>query len=103
MTPTATFVTSGDLRLRLRDWAGPHTTPPILLVHGLASNARIWDLAAPLLARDFRVTAIDQRGHGQSDKPTHDYTLATIAGDLAGVLDALGWVRPLIVGHSWGA
>lgn len=103
MIPTDTFITSGDLRLRLRDWAGPHTTPPILLVHGLASNARTWDLAAPLLARDFRVTAIDQRGHGQSDKPTHDYTLATIAGDLAGVLGALGWVRPLIVGHSWGA
>jgi pimeloyl-ACP methyl ester carboxylesterase len=103
MIPTDTFITSGDLRLRLRDWAGPHTIPPILLVHGLASNARTWDLAAPLLARDFRVTAIDQRGHGQSDKPKHDYTLATIAGDLAGVLGALGWVRPLIVGHSWGA
>jgi pimeloyl-ACP methyl ester carboxylesterase len=103
MIPTDTFITSGDLRLRLRDWGGPDATPPILLVHGLASNARIWDLAAPLLARDFRVVAIDQRGHGQSDKPTDDYSIATIAGNLAGVLGALSWTRPLIVGHSWGA
>ena len=103
MIPTDTFITSGDLRLRLRDWAGPDTTPPILLVHGLASNARIWDLTAPLLARDFRVAAIDQRGHGQSDKPTDDYAIATIAGNLVGVVHALGWIRPLIVGHSWGA
>ena len=103
MTPTDTFITTGGLRLRLHDWAGPDTTPPILLVHGLASNVRIWGLTAPLLAHDFRVAAIDQRGHGQSDKPTDDYALATVAGDLAGVLVALDWTRPLIVGHSWGA
>jgi pimeloyl-ACP methyl ester carboxylesterase len=103
MTPTDTFITAGGLRLRLRDWGGPNATPPVLLVHGLASNARIWDLAAPLLAPDVRVAAIDQRGHGLSDKPAGDFGLATIAGDLAAVIGALGWARPLIVGHSWGA
>jgi pimeloyl-ACP methyl ester carboxylesterase len=102
MTPTDTFITTSDLRLRLRDWGGPDTTPPILLVHGLASNARIWDLLAPLLARDFRLAAIDQRGHGQSDKPADDYDLSTIASELAGAIRALGWARPLVVGHSWG-
>src|SRR5262245_32181372 len=103
MPPTDTFITSNSLRLHLRDWGGPDTTPPILLVHGLASNARIWDLAAPLLAADFRVAAIDQRGHGLSDKPADDYSIVTIAGDLAGAIAALGWARPLVVGHSWGA
>src|SRR5262245_27017342 len=103
MPPTDTFITTAGLRLHLRDWGGPDTTPPILLVHGLASNARIWDLLAPLLAGDFRVAAIDQRGHGQSDKPADDYGPVTIAGDLAGAIGALGWAHPLVVGHSWGA
>src|SRR5690242_427701 len=103
MLPTDTFITIAGLRLHLRDWGGPDTPPSILLVHGLASNARIWDLLAPLLAPSFRLVAIDQRGHGVSDKPDDGYDLATIAGDLAQVIDALGWSRPLVVGHSWGA
>src|SRR5262245_5740144 len=103
MPPTETFLTTNSLRLHLRDWGGPEATPPILLVHGLASNARIWDLVAPLLARDFRVAAIDQRGHGLTDKPADGYDFATIAGDLAGAIGALGWARTLVVGHSWGA
>jgi pimeloyl-ACP methyl ester carboxylesterase len=103
MSPTDTFLTIGGLRLHLRDWGGPDTPPAILLVHGLASNARIWDLLAPLLASNFRLVALDQRGHGVSDKPEDGYDLATIAGDLAGAIGALGWSRPLVVGHSWGA
>ena len=103
MPPTDTFLTIAGLRLHLRDWGGPDTPPPILLVHGLASNARIWDLLAPLLAPSFRLVAIDQRGHGMSDKPDNGYDLTTIASDLAGAIDALGWSRPLVVGHSWGA
>jgi pimeloyl-ACP methyl ester carboxylesterase len=103
MSPTDTFLTIDGLRLHLRDWGGPDRPPAILLVHGLASSARIWDLLAPLLAPSFRLLALDQRGHGSSDKPDDGYGLPTIAGDLAGVIAALGWSRPLIVGHSWGA
>lgn len=103
MSPTDTFITSAGLRLHLRDWGGPDAPPAILLVHGLASNARIWDLLAPLLAPSFRLAAIDQRGHGLSDKPEEGYDLPTIAGDLARAIGALGWSRPLVVGHSWGA
>ena len=104
MQPTDIFVDAGAVRLHARDWGGPsEAAPPILLVHGLASNARIWDLVAPLLAREFRTVAIDQRGHGRSDKPDHGYDFASVTNDLAGVIGALGFVRPLIVGHSWGA
>ena len=103
MFPTDTVLTIDGLRLHLRDWGGPAAPPQILLVHGLASNARIWDLLVPLLAPNFRLVAIDQRGHGLSDTPDHGYDLATIAGDLAGAIGALGWSRPLVVGHSWGA
>jgi pimeloyl-ACP methyl ester carboxylesterase len=103
MLPTDTFVTAAGLRLHVRDWGGPPAAQTILLVHGLASNARIWDLVAPRLSETFRVAAIDQRGHGLSDKPGDGYDFATIAGDLAGAIGVLGWTRPLVVGHSWGA
>jgi len=74
------------------------------LLHGLASAAHIWDLVAPLLAaRGYVVTALDQRGHGESDKPGSGYDFDTIVADDAAVIQALHIVRPIIVGHSWGA
>jgi pimeloyl-ACP methyl ester carboxylesterase len=73
-----------------------------VLLHGLSSNSRIWDWTAPLLTDRFRVVAVDQRGHGLSDKPT-SYTAAEWTGDLMGVLDHLGFDRASVVGHSWGA
>ena len=104
MQPTDTFIDADGTRLYVRDWDGPADgAPPILLLHGLASNARIWDMVAPLLAREFRVVAIDQRGHGRSDKPDHGYDFASVTHDLAAAIGALGFVRPVIVGHSWGA
>jgi pimeloyl-ACP methyl ester carboxylesterase len=103
MPPTDTFIAANGLRLHVRDWGGPAETPPVLLVHGLASNARIWDLVAPILAREFRVAALDQRGHGLSDKPDHGYDFATVTRDLAAAIAALGFERPLVAGHSWGA
>jgi pimeloyl-ACP methyl ester carboxylesterase len=77
--------------------------PPILLIHGLASAANIWDLTAPFLARrGFRVVALDQRGHGESDKPDHGYSFAEILADDHAAAEALGLERPIVVGHSWG-
>ena len=86
--------------LHYRDWGG--NGQPIVLVHGLASNCRIWDLVAPILASEFRVVALDQRGHGQSFKPDEGYDFATVVSDLDGVRDALDLPNPIIVGHSWG-
>ena len=101
MTPQSEFVEAGGLRLHYRDWGGDGE--PLLLLHGLASNARIWDLTAPLLSGRFRVFALDQRGHGLSDKPEGGYDFASITGDLAAFVQALGLERPALVGHSWGA
>lgn len=76
---------------------------PVVLLHGLASNARIWDLVAPRLAQRFRVLALDQRGHGLSDPAVDGFEFPAIVGDLRAFLDALALERPLLVGHSWGA
>jgi pimeloyl-ACP methyl ester carboxylesterase len=56
----------------------------------------------PALARDFEVIAVDQRGVGRSDKPKHGYDTATLADDLAALMDALGHRRFAVVGHDTG-
>lgn len=80
---------------------------PVLAVHGLASNARLWDgVASALVADGHPVAAVDQRGHGLSDKPANGYDFATLTSDLVAVADHLGWVgarRPVVAGQSWGA
>lgn len=82
-------------------WPGDKV--PFLLVHGLASNALLWAGAAEeLSAAGHPVAAVDQRGHGQSDKPDDGYDLATLARDLSSVIAALGWRQPVVAGQSWG-
>jgi pimeloyl-ACP methyl ester carboxylesterase len=79
--------------------------PPVLLVHGLASNAHLWDgVAARLADAGHPVAAVDQRGHGVSDKPGTGYDFETLTSDLLGFIATLGWEgRPVIAaGQSWG-
>jgi pimeloyl-ACP methyl ester carboxylesterase len=97
----------GDgVRLRVLSWdpAAPAAGRPFLLVHGLASNARLWDGVARHLAEaGRRSAAVDLRGHGRSDKPEDGYDFGTMAEDLRGLVAALGFDRPILVGQSWGA
>ena len=74
----------------------------MVLLHGLASQRRFWNLVVPYLA-GLPVVAIDQRGHGDSEQPESGYDFDTIASDVVTALDALGWSRAVVVGHSWGA
>lgn len=77
--------------------------PPVLLVHGLGSNLRLWDGVADALAdQGHDVVAVDLRGHGGSDGPDGGYDLPTVAGDLERLVAALGLDRPFVAGQSWG-
>jgi len=59
-----------------------------LFVHGLASNARLWDgVADHLASRGYRSVAVDQRSHGESDKVDGPFDFATLADDLLSVID----------------
>ena len=79
------------------------TEADVLLVHGLASNARLWsDCGAALAELGHRTAAVDLRGHGLSSKPDDGYDFATITADVLAVLDGLGFDRPLVAGQSWG-
>ncbi len=96
---------STGMRLAVTRWPAERSPAraPILLVHGLASNARLWDGAALALAeRGHPVAALDQRGHGVSDKPDDGYDMASVADDLAALIEELGWDRPVVAGQSWG-
>ena len=79
------------------------TAPTFVLVHGLASNARLWDGVAVRLAElGHPVVAVDQRGHGGSSKPDTGYDIPTVAGDLGELIERLGLDRPIVAGQSWG-
>jgi pimeloyl-ACP methyl ester carboxylesterase len=76
--------------------------PPLLLVHGWPQTWYAWRLVMPALARDFSVVAADQRGCGLSGKPSDGYDTATLAADLAALMDALGHRRFAVAGHDTG-
>ncbi len=99
--PTSEWTRYGGLRMHVRNWGGEGR--PVVLLHGLASTCRIWDFVAPMLARDFAVIAVDQRGHGDSGKPEQGYDFASVGQDVASLLKGRGIERPVLVGHSWGA
>ena len=98
--PLENKVNIGNLELSYRNWAPEGRQ--ILMLHGLASNARIWDLLAPILAKNFSVIAVDQRGHGKSDRPDTGYDFDTVTNDVVGFINALKLKNPIVVGHSWG-
>jgi pimeloyl-ACP methyl ester carboxylesterase len=79
---------------------------PFLLVHGLASNARIWDGVGRRLAdAGHEVVAVDQRGHGRSEQVADGYTTPQCAQDLHALCGQLGLVgdrAPVAAGASWG-
>jgi pimeloyl-ACP methyl ester carboxylesterase len=102
-----------DVRLHLRRWFPPAasrieaderpTTRDVLLVHGLSSNARLWDqVAARLAAAGHEATAVDLRSHGESDAPDHGYDTATAVADVATIADHLGIAGAVVAGQSWG-
>lgn len=100
-----------EMRVTTDDGVGLHVLAdnvdaigvPFVLVHGLASNARLWDGVRRTIAdAGFPVAAVDLRGHGRSDKPDAGYDFATVAADVVTVLDALGWPRAVLAGQSWG-
>ncbi len=99
--PCDEYTRYGGLRMHVRKWGGEGR--PLVLLHGLASTCRIWDFVAPILAQDFAVIAVDQRGHGDSGKPEQGYDFGSVSGDVAALLEGRGIERPVLVGHSWGA
>jgi pimeloyl-ACP methyl ester carboxylesterase len=80
--------------------------PLVVLCHGFPELAFSWRHQIPALADEgFRVLAPDMRGFGQSSAPQQieAYDVATLCGDLCGLLDAVGAESAIFIGHDWGA
>ena len=100
--PADRFVVVDGLRLHYVDW-GNASAPPLVMVHGLDRVARTFDHVAPHLAARYHVIALDMRGHGDSGwDPAGRYTVEDHAGDLAGVVRALGLRNIVMWGNSTG-
>lgn len=99
LTPTLQYRTIHGYRRAFRI-AG--SGPAILLIHGIGDNSTTWETVQPKLAQRFTVIAPDLLGHGKSDKPRADYSVAAYANGMRDLLSVLGVDRVTVVGHSLG-
>jgi haloacetate dehalogenase len=95
----------GDVALGVHEGG---SGPALLLLHGFPQNHRCWARLAPRFAASHRVLVPDLRGYGGSDAPPDDeghtaYSKRAMAGDLVGLLDAVGIGRAHVLGHDRGA
>jgi pimeloyl-ACP methyl ester carboxylesterase len=99
--PQEKFVTTSDgLNLHYLDWGKPGATP-ILLLHGLGSNAHYWDYFALSFCDRYHVIALDQRGHGESNWAER-YGPRDYVHDLEDFVTSIGLTDFVLVGHSLG-
>ena len=105
-TRTHTVVGGDGVRLHVREW-GPATCPPFVFLHGWSQSHLCWAAQTASTLRDeFRLVAVDLRGHGMSEAPpeAEQYTNSELwADDLAAVIEQLSLERPVLVGWSYGA
>jgi pimeloyl-ACP methyl ester carboxylesterase len=76
--------------------------PALLLIHGIGDRSDTWFHLIPTLAKSYTVIAPDLLGHGRSDKPRADYSVAAYANAMRDLLSVLGIDRATVVGHSLG-
>jgi len=81
---------------------GRQGATPVLLVHGLLSDHRMWDPVVERLMGEYEVLRFDLRGHGRSSAPPAPYTMEQLADDVPVLLDALGMERVHFIGTSLG-
>lgn len=89
-----------DLRLNA-DLTGPLTAPPLVLIHGLGLDARVWDGIAPRLSR-HRVLRLDLRGHGISDTPAPPYAMGAMIRDVERLIDHFALKDAVVLGAGEG-
>jgi pimeloyl-ACP methyl ester carboxylesterase len=76
--------------------------PPLLFIHGWACDSTHWRCTTPAFENAHRIATADLRGHGQSDKPQQDYTMAVFCDDVEWLAQQLDLRAPVVVGHSMG-
>lgn len=101
-SPIDRNVVINGLNIHYLDWGGD-SGRNLLLVHGQGGNAHNWDHIAEALRDEFRVIAVDQRGHGDSDHAREGYAVDKFAADLAEFVEKTGIAPCDYAGASLGA
>ena len=100
--PRDGYLENGPVRLHYVEW-GSARRPPMLLLHGMRDCARSWDVFAQSMASDFRVVALDSRGHGDSSwAGVGGYRYADYVSDVETLADRLDLREMALAGHSAG-
>ncbi len=97
-------VQSGGIPWQLAEWGNP-SDRPVVLIHGVTSNAEtFWRMAPAIAASGRRVIVVDLPGHGRTGHWQGHHRFAETAADVAALLDAAGLLEPhlAVLGHSWG-
>lgn len=103
--PEPTLIPVNGVELEVFE-AGQQNTKPIVLCHGWPEHAFSWRHQVPALAAaGYHVIVPNQRGYGNSSRPTEvtDYDIEHLTCDLVGLLDHYGYEDATFVGHDWGA
>ncbi len=93
-------IETGRIALSIRE-AG--SGPVVIYLHGITSNSAVWAPQLVALKETVRGVAVDQRGHGLSDKPSSGYAAHEYAADIIALIKTLNAGPAFIVGHSLGA
>jgi pimeloyl-ACP methyl ester carboxylesterase len=94
-------VSANGIRLHVAELG---SGPMVLLLHGFGEFWWTWHHQLTALAEaGYRAVAVDLRGCGDSDKPPRGYDAWTLAGDVAGLIRALGARNAHLAGHAWGS
>ena len=93
-----------DLRFHFRDWTPARSdAQDLVLLHGYTGHARSWDAFTEAMSCDYRVLALDQRGHGETGWAAPDrYGTFEMVADLEAFVAALGLDRFVLLGLSMG-
>lgn len=101
-TARSRFMQVGGLALHALEWGEPGR-PALCFLHGGSAHAHWFDAVVPAFVDRYHVLSLDQRGHGASQWASDPaYATEDFARDLLGVMDALGWRRTTVIGHSMG-
>lgn len=91
-----------QMRFHFLEWGAPDA-PPVVLMHGGHQSAHSWDLVSLHLAQRYRVLALDQRGHGDSEWARDvSYGNHEMSLDAEAFITAMRLRRPILIGHSMG-
>ena len=82
---------------------GPANGRPVIFLHGITDSSVSFSRVVPMLDKRYRVFSLDQRGHGDSDRPESGYEMKDFAADVSAFMDAKGISKAVVVGHSMGS